>query len=98
MITSNPKLAALGARLRQERLKRNEPQAVFAARIGISVPTLHKMESGDPGVQVGHWVTALDILDRTQELDGLLVEKDLFALYETSSPTSRKRASRKNKA
>ncbi len=98
MPASNTKLTALGARLRQERLKKNEPQAVFAARIGISVPTLHKMESGDPGVQVGHWVTALDILDRAQEIDGLLVEKDLFALFEKSSPKSRKRASRKMKA
>jgi len=40
------KLKELGARLRRQRLKRNESQAVFASRIGVSIPTLHKMESG----------------------------------------------------
>lgn len=89
------KLNDLGARLRRQRLQRNETQSVFAARIGISVPTLHKMESGDPSVLIGHWITALDILDRAQEIDSLLVEKDLFDLFETSSPKGRKRASRK---
>jgi len=42
------KLQALGTRLREERLRRNETQALFAARVGVSVPTLRKMEAGDP--------------------------------------------------
>lgn len=97
MLAVDQKLKDLGARLRRERLQRNETQSVFAARLGISVPTFHKMESGDPKVLIGHWIAALDLLDRAHEIDGLLMEKDLFELYETSSPMSRKRASRKQK-
>lgn len=97
MSLADQKLKELGNRLRGERLHRNEAQAVFAARLGISVPTLHKMEAGDPTVLVGHWINAFDVLDRAQEIDGLLVKKDLFELYEVSAPTARKRASRRRK-
>lgn len=95
MSLGDQKLKELGKRLKQERIQRNETQAMFAARLGISVPTLHKMEGGDPSVLIGHWITALDILDRVEEIDGLLVKKDLFELYEASTPTARQRASRR---
>lgn len=89
------KLTALGARLRGERLKRNEAQKVFAARIGVSVPTLHKMEHGDQGVQLGHWAAALDLLGRAGEIDQLLSPREsLFARYEQAQQPKRQRASR----
>ncbi|WP_224962427.1 helix-turn-helix domain-containing protein [Geomonas subterranea] len=88
------KLAALGARLRAERLKRDMPQAEFAARLDISIPTLHKMESGDPGVQVGYWMIALEVLDRAKEVDILLAGQ---SVSDESAPASRKRASKKNR-
>jgi transcriptional regulator with XRE-family HTH domain len=90
------KLQSLGLRLRDERLRRNETQAVFAARIGVSVPTLRKMESGDPTVLIGHWATAMDILDRSEDLDALLAApEDLFAKYEQTKAPVRRRASRR---
>jgi len=89
-------LQSLGARLREERLRRNESQAVFAARIGVSIPTLKKMESGNPTVQIGNWVTALDVLDRIKDLDNLLPKpEDLFARYEVMNTPLRRRASRR---
>jgi transcriptional regulator with XRE-family HTH domain len=89
------KLKDLGSRLRNERLKRNETQAIFAARIGVSVPTLRKMESGDPTVLIGHWAASLDILDRAGDIDAILAEPDdLFAKYEMSKAPARQRASR----
>lgn len=92
------KLKNLGLRLRAERLKRNETQAVFTARIGVSVPTLRKMESGDATVLIGYWAVALDILDRTGDLDAMLAApEDLFAKYETINAPVRKRASRRSK-
>uniref|UniRef100_C6DYH8 XRE family transcriptional regulator n=1 Tax=Geobacter sp. (strain M21) TaxID=443144 RepID=C6DYH8_GEOSM len=97
MSLADQKLKELGTRLRGERLQRNETQAIFAARLGISVPTLYKMEAGDPTVLVGHWINALEVLDRVQEIDGLLTKKDLFELYEATAPTARKRASRRQK-
>lgn len=96
MIQTNEKLKELGARLRNERLRRNETQAVFASRIGVSIPTLRKMESGDPGVLMGYWITALDMLGHSDDVDRILAEpEDLFAKYERATPTMRQRASRK---
>jgi len=89
-------LKALGARLREERLRRNETQQVFASRIGVSVPTLYKMESGDHKVQLGHWVVALDILGHVEDIDQLLAPKgNLFTKYEQTLEPKRQRASRK---
>lgn len=90
------KLQNLGSRLRNERLNRNESQAVFAARIGVSAPTLRKMESGDSTVLIGHWATALDVLDRAGDIDAILAEtEDLFAKYEKTKTPVRRRASRR---
>jgi transcriptional regulator with XRE-family HTH domain len=90
------KLQDLGSRLRNERLRRNESQAVFAARIGVSAPTLRKMEAGDSTVLIGHWATALDVLDRAGDIDVILAEtEDLFAKYEKTKAPVRKRASRR---
>lgn len=86
----------LGLRLRAERLKRNESQATFAARIGVSVPTLRKMEGGDPTVTIGNWAAALDVLDRTKDLEVVLAEpEDLFAKYEQVKAPVRLRASKR---
>jgi len=96
MLHIDTKLQNLGSRLRAERLRRNETQALFAARIGVSVPTLRKMESGDPTVMVGYWSTALEVLDRAGDLDAILAEpEDLFAKYEQLKAPSRRRASRR---
>jgi transcriptional regulator with XRE-family HTH domain len=89
-------LKALGIRLREERLRRNDTQKVFAARIGVSVPTLYKMESGDHRVQLGHWAVALDLLGHMEDLNQLLTPKEnLFAKYEQTQKPKRQRASRK---
>lgn len=88
-------LGSLGQRLRNERLKRNEPQAKFAARLGVSVPTLRKMESGDSTVQIGHWVSALGILNRDSDINLVLApQEDLFAQFEKAKMPPRQRARR----
>lgn len=93
---SNKQLESLGIRLKEERLKKNDTQLVFAARIGVSIPTLKKMESGNPGVQIGTWAAALQMLDHESDLDNLLVlPKDLFARYSQENMSKRKRASRR---
>lgn len=97
MLTEDAKLQSLGARLRDERLRRNETQAIFAARIGVSVPTLRKMEVGDPAVMIGSWSRVLEVVDRSDDWDAILATKeDLFEKYERlhAAPT-RLRASRR---
>ncbi|MBT3296299.1 MAG: helix-turn-helix domain-containing protein [Verrucomicrobia bacterium] len=85
-------------RLRAERLRRNDTQTIFATRLGISVPTLRKMESGNPGVSVGHWLAALNILDRAGDLDAILAApEDLLAKYDQMKQSLPRRASRRSR-
>lgn len=72
---STAALSGLGRRLRAARVARNQPMAVFAARIGVSVPTLRAMERGAPTVQVGAWANALWALDRLEDFATVLAER-----------------------
>lgn len=93
----NPSLVGLGARLRLRRLERNETQRVFAARLGVSIPTLRAMEAGETVVQVGTWLAAFWALGRLGEIEELLGDKrSLFdrAGEERARSHARRRASR----
>ncbi len=91
-------LHRLGARLRAQRLLRNEPQARFAARLGVSVPTLRRLEQGDASAQVGHWLAALEVLGRLHEAEAWLApQTSLFAAAE-AAPPQRQRARRRKDA
>lgn len=97
MNQADMKLKELGSRLRSQRLSRDETQAMFSARIGVSIPTLRKMEAGDPTVMIGSWSRALDIVDRSDDWDGLLLQQeDLFEKYDRlkASPTRRRASGR----
>lgn len=61
-------LRKLGADLRAARKRRPIKLATMAERMGVSAPTLRKIENGDPTVQLGHLAQALFVL---QMLDGL---------------------------
>jgi transcriptional regulator with XRE-family HTH domain len=65
-------LKELGQRLRDARLARNDPMAIFAERLGVSERTVRAMEQGRPTVQVGTWVQALWVLDALESLDRIL--------------------------
>ncbi|MGQ0710160.1 MAG: XRE family transcriptional regulator [Rhodoferax sp.] len=61
-------LIALGSHLAVARIRRKESLRTWAQRIGISVPTLLKLESGDPGVSMGAYASALWLMGRDGEL------------------------------
>ncbi len=61
-------LRRLGENLAIARIRRNESQRVWAKRVGISVPTLIRMERGDPGVAGGVYATALWLIGRVDAL------------------------------
>ena len=90
-------LKNLGRRLKTARLARNDSQKEFAWRIGVSIPTLKNMEQGKPTVAIGTWINALNVLDRLDDLDGLLApEESLFAQHERIKKLAgRQRARRK---
>lgn len=48
-----------GEGLRVRRIERQETQAQTATRLGMSVSTYRRMESGNKGTPLGHWVRAL---------------------------------------
>jgi hypothetical protein len=71
----------LGADLAVARLRRKESLKTWAKRIGISVPTLLRLEAGEPGVSLGVLATALWLIGRDSELAALAApETDRGAL------------------
>jgi len=58
----------LGADLAVARLRRKESLKTWAKRMGVSVPTLQRLEAGDPSVGIGIVATALWLIQRDGEL------------------------------
>lgn len=74
-------LRGLGENLAIARIRRRESQRVWAKRLGISVPTLIRMERGDPGVGAGIYATALWLIGTVKGLSDLAAPTaDLGAL------------------
>lgn len=74
-------LDQLGADLAVARLRRGESLRSWAERLGVSVPTLQRLEAGDPGVGIGIVATALWLIQRDGELAKLAApEHDQGAL------------------
>ena len=74
-------LEKLGADLAVARLRRKESLKTWATRMGVSVPTLQRLEAGDPGVGIGIVATALWLIQRDAELGQLAApEHDRGAL------------------
>ncbi len=61
-------LETLGSYLAVARVRRRESLASWSKRIGVSIPTLSRMESGDPSVAAGIYATALWLIGRDGEL------------------------------
>ena len=78
-------LRALGADLKLARQRRGESLRAWAQRMAVSVPTLRRMEAGDPAVSAGVYTTALFLLGRHRalgeiakpELDAAALEADI---------------------
>jgi transcriptional regulator with XRE-family HTH domain len=64
-------LRALGENLAIARTRRRESQRTWAKRLGVSIPTLIRMERGDAGVGAGIYVTALWLIGRSGALADL---------------------------
>lgn len=74
-------LEKLGADLAVARLRRGESLKTWAQRMGVSVPTLQRLEAGDPSVGLGIVATALWLIGRDGGLSNLAApEEDKGAL------------------
>ena len=100
MLSDNQKLSLkkLGRRLKTARIELNDPQKEFAFRLGVSIPTLYKMENGNPKVSIGTWVKALDILNKLDELNNLIApQKSLAERYESLQKIKNRQRVRRKK-
>ena len=64
-------LEHLGAHLALARKRRRESLRGWAARLGVSVSTVTRLEKGDPGVGMGVYAAALWLVGRVQALSEL---------------------------
>ena len=88
-------LRALGENLAIARLRRRESQRVWAKRLGISVPTLIRMERGDPGVGAGIYATALWLIGTVKSLPDIAApEADRGAVERDVRSATQRRAAR----
>jgi transcriptional regulator with XRE-family HTH domain len=88
-------LRTLGENLAIARVRRRESQRVWAKRLGISVPTLIRMERGDPGVGAGIYATALWLIGRVEGLAEVAAPAaDLGAIESDVRAAIKRRAAR----
>jgi transcriptional regulator with XRE-family HTH domain len=62
-------LVALGARLREARLRRRYTVVQVAERAAVSRPTINKVEQGDAAVTLGTYLRVLMVLGLEGDLD-----------------------------
>ncbi|OGA03223.1 MAG: DNA-binding protein, partial [Betaproteobacteria bacterium RIFCSPLOWO2_02_FULL_62_17] len=77
------------------RARRRESQRAWAERIGVSIPTLIRLEKGDPTVSMGAYAGALWLMSRIQGLADIAApETDLGALEADVRRAVRRRSRR----
>ncbi len=88
-------LRELGENLAIARKRRKEPLKAWAQRIGISEPTLMRMEKGDPSVSMGVYATALWLMGRAPALSELAAPVHDLGALEDAVRAAKARAVRK---
>lgn len=88
-------LCALGENLAIARKRRREPLKAWAQRIGVSEPTLMRMEKGDPSVSMGVYATALWLMGRAPALAELAAPEHDQGALEDAVRVAKARAVRK---
>jgi hypothetical protein len=92
-------LRKLGGDLATARKRRGESLRNWAARLQVSVPTLMRLEKGDPTVSMGVYATALWLLNRHGALanaadpkeDAAALEAEIRAAAERHRPRGARR-------
>jgi transcriptional regulator with XRE-family HTH domain len=90
-------LETMGSHLALARVRRHESLATRAKRIGVSIPTVMKIENGDPTVSMGAYASALWLIGRdselsriaSPELDQEAIERDVAAAVKLGAKRAR---------
>ena len=67
-------LSSLGERLRAARLRRKLTQAMLAERVGVTLPTIRKLEAGDPRSSLAPVIRVLQAFGLAQDIDALAAQ------------------------
>lgn len=85
-------LETIGADLRIARERRGESLRLWASRVGVSVPTLQRIEAGDPTVGISAYAVSLWLIGRIGDLESIADPvRDQQALSIEILKSSRKR-------
>lgn len=87
-------LRRLGSDLATARQRRKQSLREWAQRLNVSVPTLMRMEKGDPTVSAGIYATALWMINRHDALAQAANPQDDLGALETEVNKARERYSR----
>lgn len=88
-------LARLGADLAVARKRRKQSLRDWALRLNVSVPTLMKLEKGDPAVAMGVYATALWMVQRHEALGALADPRQDVTALENDVRAARRRGTRR---
>ncbi len=82
-IPINTTATGMGIRLRKARVEAGLTQALLAARAGVSVRVISRMEHGDMTVGLGRWLKVSSILGLLGSWEQVLfIREDPFAQYD----------------
>ncbi len=70
-------LVQLGENIRLARRRRKYTQTILSERTGLSRLTIRKIEQGDPGVSIGHYVRVLGVLGLVEDLANVARDDEL---------------------
>jgi DNA-binding XRE family transcriptional regulator len=84
-------LRQLGENIAIARARRKESQRAWAERIGVSVPTLIRLEKGDPTVSMAAYASALWLMGRVQALSEIAAPSTDLGALELDVRNARKR-------
>ncbi|WP_252374442.1 helix-turn-helix transcriptional regulator [Hydrogenophaga sp. 2FB] len=88
-------LRQLGENLAIARKRRRESLKDWAQRMGVSEPTLTRMEKGDPSVSMGVYATALWLIGRSQAMAEFAAPEHDHGALEDAVRVARARSVRK---
>jgi transcriptional regulator with XRE-family HTH domain len=89
-------LRQLGEDLALARKRRRESRRVWAGRIGVSEPTLARMEAGDSAVSIGTYATALWLVGRASAIAALAAPQQDLGALENELRVAKQRSVRKS--
>ena len=88
-------LETLGENLHLARLRRRLSAVQLAERVGVTLPTLRKVERGDPSVSFGAYASVLFCLGLGADLEKLAQDDELGRKLQDAQLTLRRRAPRR---